>query len=167
MVSDQASRHDATLKKVGDWAASNRSFREVAQRVVEHLRATYPAYSWVGIYMIEGQSLHLWAWDGPAPTQHTEIPLHAGVCGWAASTGSIANVPDVTKDDRYLQCFLHTRSEVVVPIKKGDQVFGEIDIDSDQPAAFSADDEAFLTRLCAILADQAETENLERHRLAG
>lgn len=155
-----AEKQRETLALVDQWTASNRSYREVCDKVVRHLRASYPHYNWVGIYMVEGDVLRLWAWDGPQATQHTEIPLHAGVCGWAASTGQIANVPDVSRDPRYLQCFLNTRSELVVPIRHGDMVYGEIDIDSDQLAAFDATDEQFLSALCERLGARAAAEGL-------
>lgn len=154
----------ATLDLVDQLTASERAYREVAEEVVRHLRASYPHYTWVGIYMVEGEVLRLWAWDGPAPTEHVEIPLHAGVCGWAASTGQIANVPDVSKDERYLQCFLSTRSELVVPIRHGEEVYGEIDIDSDRLAAFGPEDERFLTELCDRLGALAAAQGLVGHR---
>jgi len=156
----------ATLNLVDELVASGRAFREVAQEVARHLRATYPHYNWVGVYMVEGPVLRLWAWDGPAATQHVEIPLHAGVCGWAASTGQIANVPDVRQDERYLQCFLNTRAELVVPIRHGSEVFGEIDIDSDQLAAFGPEDERFLTEVCDRLGALAASQGLVGHRPA-
>jgi len=162
-----ADRHRETLALVGEWVASDRSYREVCDEVVRHLRASYPHYDWVGIYMIEGDVLRLWAWDGPEATEHTEIPLHAGVCGWAASTGQIANVPDVSRDDRYLQCFLNTKSELVVPIRHGERVYGEIDIDSDRLAAFGEEDERFLGELCGRLGARAAADGLAGRRPAG
>lgn len=146
------------------WVQEGRPLRPLCQDVVSHLRSRYPRYDWVGVYMVEGAVLRLWAWDGPAPTQHVEIPLHTGICGWAASTGQIANVPDVHRDPRYLQCFLHTRSELVVPIRRGPTVYGEIDIDSDTPAAFGPQDEAFVQALCDLLAERAAAEALAGHR---
>lgn len=161
MNTEAADRFAPSLETIGRWTAANGSFREVGQRVVEHLTAAFPAYTWVGIYMVEGDVLRLWNWDGPAPTQHTEIPLNQGVCGWAASTGEIANVPDVSRDPRYLQCFLNTRSEFVVPIAGEGRVFGEIDIDSDQLDAFGPEDEAFLTQVCGLLAAKAAGEGFQ------
>src|SRR5688572_17544924 len=82
------------------------------QMVCDELNAGLPTYSWVGIYMIEGDGLVLRAWSGAAPTEHTHIPLDQGICGWAASTGETVIVDDVSEDERYLQCFLNTRSEI-------------------------------------------------------
>ena len=55
-------------------------------------------------------------------------------------------------DPRYLACSLETRSEIVVPIAHAGKILGEIDIDSDAPAAFTADDRALLEAAAAILA---------------
>jgi L-methionine (R)-S-oxide reductase len=82
------------------------------------------------------------------------IPLDQGICGAAASTGQTVIVDDVNADPRYLACSLETRSEIVVPIKRDGQVLGEIDIDSDQPAAFTPDDRELLEAVASMLADK-------------
>ena len=73
------------------------------------------------------------------PSPHTRIPLNRGICGAAASQKATIIVDDVNSDPRYLACSLETKSEIVVPIMRGADVLGEIDIDSDQPAAFGAE----------------------------
>lgn len=140
--------------------AGGSGFQELAEAAVTHLRSRYPHYDWVGIYMLGGAGLRLWAWDGPAATQHVEIPLDQGVCGYAASTGETINVPDVNRDTRYLQCFLGTRAELVVPIARDGRIYGEIDIDSDRPGAFDGGDEAFVEAFCQRLAGLAERQGL-------
>jgi L-methionine (R)-S-oxide reductase len=118
-----------------------RGAREIAVRL---LNSNVPTYSWVGIYAVEGKDLVLDSWVGPAATEHTRIPIGKGVCGYAAKSGRTEIVSDVTKDPRYLQCFLSTKSEMVVPITREKSVVGEVDIDSDQLAAFSSVDQEFL-----------------------
>ena len=112
--------------------------------MVKFLNSSVPSYSWVGIYLVEGKDLILDAWAGPAATEHTRIPIGKGVCGFAAKAGKTEIVSDVSKDPRYLQCFLSTRSEIVVPIFSQGSVVGEIDIDGDQLDAFSSLDREFL-----------------------
>ena len=63
------------------------------------------------------------------------------------------NVPDVTATDNYLACSLETKSEIVVPIMQGSDVLGEIDIDSDRPAAFGPADRALLEQIAPLLAE--------------
>lgn len=117
--------------------------------VVGHLQGVFPHYSWVGIYLVEGETLRLVAWKGPKATEHTAIPIGEGICGLAARTKETVVVPDVTKDQRYLACFPSTKSEIVVPILADGRVLGEIDVDSEVPDAFNDRDRRFLE----VLAD--------------
>ncbi len=113
------------------------SFAEACQRTVVWLRVNWPHFDWVGIYLREGEELVLTAWDGPEATQHVRVPMGQGICGLAARTGETVIVDDVNANDRYLACFPQTRAEIVVPLLLGQEVIGEIDIDSDTRAAFT------------------------------
>jgi L-methionine (R)-S-oxide reductase len=115
------------------------------------LQRERPDYTWVGIYRLEGDELVLGPFVGK-PSPHTRIPLHAGICGAAASEKATIIVDDVNADPRYLACSIETRSEIVVPIMRGAEVLGEIDIDSDKPAAFGAADRALLEATARLLA---------------
>ncbi|MBM3465135.1 MAG: aminotransferase class V-fold PLP-dependent enzyme [Armatimonadetes bacterium] len=139
------------LQTIDQLARRSRTFREMQDEVVRLLR-TVPHYNWIGIYMVEGGDLVLGGWDGPAPTEHVRIPIGQGICGAAASSGETVLVDDVAADPRYLQCFINTRAEIVVPISWGGEVIGEIDIDSDRPAAFNDSDRAFLEDVAKLLA---------------
>jgi len=137
-------RLDSTLGE-----ARGRAARESA---VKLLNSSVPSYSWVGAYVVEGKDLVLDAWAGPAATEHVRIPIGKGVCGFAAKSGKTEIVSDVGKDPRYLQCFLSTRSEIVVPISSQGTVVGEIDIDGDQLDAFSSLDREFLEAVARKLS---------------
>jgi GAF domain-containing protein len=123
--------------------------------VVGLLHRERPHYHWVGVYLLQGEELVLGPYVGK-PTSHTRIPLNRGICGAAASTGQTLIVDDVNADPRYLACSLETRSEIVVPIRHQGRVLGEIDIDSDQPAAFTPQDGDLLEAVAALLADEIE-----------
>jgi GAF domain-containing protein len=140
------------MQELGKAVVSEKTFKGRAQKVCQILRRRLPHYTWVGVYMLRGDKLLLEAWDGPAATQHTEIPVGEGICGLAARTKETVVVDDVNKDPRYLQCFLNTKSEIVVPLMKGGQCLGEIDVDSDKPAAFNALDKQFLEWLADLLS---------------
>jgi GAF domain-containing protein len=127
-----------------DSAIGKSTGKEARDAVVKLLNLSVPSYNWVGIYVVQGKDLVLDAWSGPAATEHTRIPIGKGVCGYAAKTGRTEIVSDVSKDPRYLQCFLSTKSEIVVPVVGQDGVLGEVDIDSDQLDAFSTVDREFL-----------------------
>jgi GAF domain-containing protein len=117
---------------------------DVLPKVVDFLYTYFESYSWVGVYFVHHHDLILGPWRGKQATEHTRIPIGTGVCGAAVQTGNTEIVADVTQDKRYLACFLSTRSEIVVPIKKKGVVIGEIDIDSDVPNAFTNQDRVFL-----------------------
>ena len=125
---------------------------EVLRQTVELLHDRLERYSWVGIYLVEGDDLVLGPWKGPEATEHVRIPVGQGICGAAAASGRTEVVDDVDADERYLACFVSTRSEIVVPIAYEGRVVGEIDIDSDVPAAFGAADRAFLERVALLIS---------------
>ena len=127
--------------------------RAAMQAAVEALKAQLPHYTWVGIYVFEGDELVLGPFLGK-PSPHTRIPLNRGICGAAASQKATIIVDDVNSDPRYLACSLETKSEIVVPIMRGDRVLGEIDIDSDRPAAFGAADRVLLEEVARALAER-------------
>ena len=130
---------------------------DAMERAVRMLKDAMPSYSWVGIYLLEGDELVLGPFLGK-PSPHTRIPLGQGICGAAASRAQTIIVDDVNADPRYLACSVDTRSEIVVPIMDGSRVLGEIDIDSDTPAAFGPSDrdllEAVANHLSKKLARQ-------------
>lgn len=143
------------LDAVGRFVNTEPTGHHVLQRMVDLLHDTFDRYSWVGVYLVEQDDLILAAWKGPQPTEHERIPIGEGICGSAAASGRTELVDDVRADSRYLACFASTRSEIVVPILHGDDVIGEIDIDSDQPAAFDADDQTFLEHVARMVSARA------------
>lgn len=122
------------------------------QAVVE-LKKSIPDYTWVGIYLLQGSELVLGPFRGK-PSPHTRIPVGRGICGAAAADKQTIVVDDVNGDDRYLSCSLETRSEIVVPIMCGESVLGEIDVDSDRPAAFGGEDRSLLEAIGRALAER-------------
>ena len=124
---------------------------ELALRgVVEALADAHPAWGWVGVYLLVGDTLVLGPYVGPA-TEHTRIPVGTGVCGTAVAEDRNVVVDDVRRLDNYLACSLGTRSEIVVLIRDQGDVVGQFDVDSDDLAAFGPADETLLGHL-AVLA---------------
>ena len=125
--------------------------RDALAEVCRFLAASFAHYHWVGVYRREGEELVLAAYEGPAATEHTRIPIDRGLCGRAVRDAATVTVDDVRASPEYLACFLSTRSEIVVPIFVARTVVGEIDIDSDRLAAFDPSDRAFLEQVAARL----------------
>src|SRR6185436_11159461 len=144
--------HDAVLAKVSAALARATDAVGAMERVVAVLKQELPYYSWVGIYLVDGDELVLGPFLGK-PSPHTRIPLGKGICGAAVTEKATIIVDDVNADPRYLACSLETKSEIVVPIMNGTDVLGEIDIDSDQPAAFGPADRALLEQVAALLSE--------------
>jgi L-methionine (R)-S-oxide reductase len=133
--------------------ASTTDSRTAMTRAVEILKARVPDYTWVGIYELFGNELVLGPFVGK-PSPHTHIPLGRGICGAAAAEKATIIVDNVHGDPRYLACSVDTKSEIVVPIMRGCDVLGEIDIDSDRPSAFGAEDKRLLESVAAVLSDK-------------
>jgi len=127
---------------------------EALKFVIDTLHRERPHYHWVGIYLVEpdGAYLRLYDYYVGRPTPHTRIPVTEGICGAAVREGQTIVVPDVTQDPRYLACSLETRSEIVVPIRHGGRIVGEIDVDSDDLAAFGEEDRQLLEAVAERLA---------------
>ncbi len=86
----------------------------IVEKTVEILK-DIPHYTWVGIYLLEGEDLVLRHYLG-RPTEHTRIKIGQGICGAAIVDEQTIIVPDVCVDKRYIECSPETKSEIVVPI---------------------------------------------------
>ena len=117
----------------------------------EKIRAAGPPYTSVYLYMLHGDELVLEAFAG-RQTEHTRIPVGIGVCGTAVAKGQDQNVPDVRAIQNYLACNVWTRSELVVLIRRGALILGQIDVDSDVPDPFSPAEEAAVRQVADALA---------------
>ena len=150
-----APTQEQTLTEITSVTRAATDSQRAMERVVEILKRDMPLYTWVGIYLLEGNELVLGPFLGK-PSPHTRIPIGRGICGAAARERQTIVVDDVNADERYLACSLETKSEIVVPIMSGTRVLGEIDIDSDRAAAFGADDRKLLEAVAAVLASTLE-----------
>jgi GAF domain-containing protein len=124
---------------------------ELLRIAAQKIQAAGSPYTSVYMYMLHGDELVLEAYAG-RDTDHTRIPVGKGVCGTAVATGRDQNVPDVRAVENYIACNTWTRSELVVLIRRGDRILGQIDVDSDEPDPFTATEEAEVRRVADALA---------------
>lgn len=117
----------------------------------EKVRAAGAPYTSVYAYMLHGDQLVLEAYAG-RDTDHTRIPVGQGVCGTAVATGQDQNVPDVAAVGNYLACNIYTKSELVVLIRRGTTILGQLDVDSDVPAGFGDAEHAAVKEVADALA---------------
>jgi L-methionine (R)-S-oxide reductase len=129
------------------------------RQAVKRIAASDERFDWVGVYLLnkEGDELWLHNYVGD-PTEHAKIAVGQGVCGVAVQEKKNQNVPDVTERENYLACSPHVQSEMVVLIRAGDEIYGQIDLDSEEPAAFTDDDEDALQAVSDKLAEQIAAE---------
>ncbi len=148
-VPDRRARERAVMQIIEE--SKNDSLDASLDKMTAALKENFAHYTGVYIYLLQGETLVLGPYRG-RPTEHTRISIGAGVCGRAARVKETVTVDDVNADAEYIACSLDTRSEIVVPIMRGSRVFGEIDIDSDVPAAFTGDDRKFLEQVARAIA---------------
>ncbi len=127
--------------------------QELLQLAAEKIRQTGAPYTSVYMYMVDdsGDVLQLEAFDG-RPTDLTEITVGQGVCGKAVAKKIDLNVPDVCAAEEYLECSVDTRSELVVLIRRHEEILGQIDIDSDVPDGFDEPEIAAVRAVADALA---------------
>src|SRR5882724_3928723 len=137
---------ESIIEQLNSLVSAGKSLDEILKESVRLIHASNPRYNWTGIYLLEGNTLVLHNFIGKH-TDHTRIPIGTGVCGSAVSEDRDINVPDVSALDNYLACSLETRAEIVVLIRNGRSILGQIDIDSDVLNAFTIEDERFLGQI--------------------
>jgi L-methionine (R)-S-oxide reductase len=110
-----------------------------------------PELNWVGFYFFDGTELVVGPFQGlPACVR---IPLDKGVCGAAASQRVTQRIEDVDAFPGHIACDSASRSELVVPLVKGDTLIGVFDLDSPSLARFDAEDQAGLEAIAAVFVE--------------
>ncbi|MEX1012052.1 MAG: GAF domain-containing protein [Balneolaceae bacterium] len=120
------------------------------QAICELLDREVSPFDWTGFYLVSEKKervLELGPYVGEE-TDHTEIPFGQGICGQAAQTLETFVVQDVRKEGNYLACSPDVRSEIVVPVMKGERMVAELDIDSHTEGAITPE----LRELCEAVA---------------
>ncbi len=139
------------IQQVEKLVSSGRSRDEILLETCRLLQINISKYTWIGFYLVNGEELVLGPYVGK-PSPHTRIKFDSGICGAAVRERQTIVVDDVNSDPRYLACSLETKSEIVVPIWKDGKIVGEIDIDSNETAAFDGRDRKLLEGLSEMLS---------------
>lgn len=143
---------DGLMSRLEWFLESGAELDDILEAAVAGLHEMDPRYHWTGIYeLFPDEVLRLGPYVG-ASTEHVFIAVGQGVCGTAVAERRNINVPDVRQVQNYLACSSNTRSELVVLIRTGEMIWGQIDIDSHDLAAFDAESEANVQRLADWLA---------------
>lgn len=116
-------------------------------------------FDWVGAFLLDKEGKELWLHNYMGPrTEHAKIPVGEGVTGSAVAEKANKNVPDVSQVEDYIVDHTEASSELMVLIRAGEEIFGGIDVESVEPAAFTADDEKAIGLVADKLAEQLMAE---------
>lgn len=129
--------------------------QELQSEIVSLLDREVSHYNWTGFYFTNKvkEQLEIGPYQGEY-TDHTVIPFGRGICGQVAVSGKTFEVPDVSAQDNYLSCSLATKSEIVVPMYLGEELIGQIDIDSHELDPFTQEDHSLLEFVVDFVANR-------------
>ncbi len=134
----------------------------IMREAVIQIEKSDSKYDWVGVYMYNADEKMLWLHNYVGePTEHAKIGVGQGVCGTAVSEAKNQVVNDVSKVENYLACSPSVKSEMVVLIRAGDEILGQIDIDSRKKDAFADEDQDAVQRIADKIADVLVAERRE------
>jgi L-methionine (R)-S-oxide reductase len=126
----------------------------ILRESVKHIKAGDVDYNFVGVYLFNPDEQVLWLHNYMGDsTEHARIDVGQGVCGTAVAEMKNQNVGDVSKVENYLACSPKTKSELVVLIRAGEEIFGQIDIDARSRDAFGRDDQEAVELVAEKLAE--------------
>lgn len=129
------------------------------RKAVKGIAEADDRFDWVGVYLHNEEEKELWLHNYVGrPTTHPKIPVGEGICGTAVAQGENLNVPDVEAVDNYIACDPRVKSELVVLIRAGEDIFGQMDIDSRTAAAFTDEDMEAVQTVADKLAEQMAAE---------
>lgn len=116
--------------------------------VVAAIKQTFNYY-WVGFYMIDQEELVLAPFQGPIAC--TRIKKGKGVCGMAWEKAETILVDNVEEFPGHIACSSFSKSEIVVPLIKNNEVIGVLDLDHDEFSTFDEIDRKYLNAICSWL----------------
>ena len=146
----KAERYKELLPQVKALIAGESDLIANLANICAVLKYNMPHFFWVGFYLIKTGELVLGPFQGPVAC--TRIALGKGVCGAAAERRETVIVPDVDKFPGHIACSSLSKSEIVVPLLNNGNVWGVLDVDSDELNMFDDVDKMYLEELCSLLS---------------
>ncbi|MCQ2243934.1 MAG: GAF domain-containing protein [Bacteroidaceae bacterium] len=105
---------------------------------------------WVGFYRVDGEELILGPFQGPIAC--TRIRKGRGVCGTSWAKEQTIVVPDVEEFPGHIACSSASKSEIVIPVRKGNEIIAVLDIDSEFLNTFDETDQLWLEKICKLFS---------------
>jgi GAF domain-containing protein len=147
-AADKVARYTELMPQLASLVEGEPDLIANLANIVAALRECLPIASWIGFYIVRDRELVLGPFQGKVAC--VRIAFGRGVCGTAASERRTLIVPDVEQFPGHIACDAGSRSEIVVPILRGDTVVAVLDLDSYELAAFDDVDAHFLSQVAQL-----------------
>ena len=145
---DKAADYAALANELHSLLADERDLIANAANATSLIYHALPHLNWCGVYFHKGGELVVGPFQGrPACVR---IAFGKGVCGTAAAQRKTIVVPDVHEFPGHIACDAASRSEIVIPLIVGDELFGVLDLDSPKLARFDEADRRGLEDLATV-----------------
>lgn len=145
-------KYKILLEQIKSLVSKHDNFISNLANVSAAIKQTFEKISWVGFYLYDGTKLYLGPFQGK--TACTSIEIGKGVCGKSAELRETIMVPDVSKFPGHIFCDADSKSEIVVPLIKNDDVVGVLDLDSTEYNSFNETDKFGLEQICKFLTKE-------------
>jgi GAF domain-containing protein len=149
---DKEQKYKALLSQIDSLIIKEDNVMSSLSNLTAILKSTFERISWVGFYLYDGHKLYLCPFQGNLAC--TNIEIGKGVCGLAANNRETIVVPDVENFPGHIACDARSKSEIVVPIVKNDELFGVLDLDSYAYNSFDDIDKTYLEKVIDYLVQK-------------
>lgn len=148
---DKATVYNELLPQLESLISGESDFIANLANICAALKQALPYASWVGFYLLRDSELVVGPFQGKVAC--TRIRIGTGVCGTAAAREETIVVPNVADFPGHIYCDPDSKSEIVIPLLNGGDVFGVLDIDSAEYDSFDRIDAENLRRVAGIVAE--------------
>lgn len=153
---EKSTKYTETLAKVHGVLSGETDFVANMANVAAILKSDFDFW-WVGFYLIKNNQLVLGPFQGPVAC--TRIDFGKGVCGSSWKRKETIIVADVHLFEGHIACSEYSNSEIVIPLKKHNEMIGILDIDSTKFNNFDEVDAAFLEKMMNLLTESSTINN--------
>ncbi|PTG68272.1 Free methionine-(R)-sulfoxide reductase [Staphylococcus cohnii] len=152
MLEVTETNYDLLQKQVSSLIEDESNMIAILSNVSALLNDSIDQINWIGFYLIEDNELILGPFQGHPACVH--IAIGKGVCGTAVTQDKTQLVEDVNAFPGHIACDANSKSEIVVPIHKDNNVIGVLDIDAPITKRFNNEDKQGLEAIVKIIEQQ-------------
>lgn len=151
--------YESILPVIDSLIAPGEPVISVLSNITAVIKESFGKVSWIGFYLLKEEKLYLGPFQGKLAC--TVIPAGKGVCGTSLVKKKTLIVDDVDKFEGHIACDSESRSEIVVPILKGETAYGVIDLDSTSYSSFNETDRFYIEKIAEMIAAKIDLEILK------